>query len=125
MEETEKNIKKEVMIFPERLLNDDTVIYLLRELKKIPDITKITFHGPSYYRRTLEVDENSSFKLDVKVGRIWIEIENDAAIEAIRNAVDRVLLIPYMIDVGRYTKYRKTLTDYMQKNRGLDDIGSL
>ncbi len=125
MEEIDGNVRKEVMIFPERLLNDDTVIYLLRELKKIPNITKITFHGPSYYRRTLEVDEVTSFKLDVKVGRIWIEIDDDSAIKEIKEATDRVLMIPYILDVGRYTKYRKTLTDYMQKNRGLDDIGTL
>ncbi len=120
-----EKIKKEVLIFPERLLNDETVIYLLRELKKIRGITKITFHGPNYHQRILTVDEESSFKLNVKVGRIWIEIERDEIIPKIKEAADKTLLVPYLLDVGRYTKYNKTLTDYLQKNRGLDDIGRL
>jgi|GEM_PF-5688805 methyl coenzyme M reductase subunit D len=121
----EEKFRKEVLIFPERLLSDDTVVYFLRELKNVRGITKITFHGPTYYRRTLEVDEESSFKLDVKVGRIWIEIDDDEVIGKIKEVAERTLMVPYLIDVGRYTKYRKTLTDHLQKNRGLDDIGKL
>lgn len=124
----------EVMIFPNRLLSADTTERLMTQLKQIDHVNQITLHGeniPAIVNRgphkglPVEHSERRNIKygeteveLRLQVGRIYVEVDDvdsvQGVIEAMRPICDDILVHGYSIEVGRYSKYRPTLSDYMK-----------
>ena len=124
----------EVRIFTNRLLSADTTEKDLNELIKVDHIRQMNIHGQflpekvkmgphtgnpvNHPERKVIKFGNQEIELTNMVGQFFIELESDefvdTAVEAIREACDRTILHGYTLDVGRYSKYKPTLTDYMR-----------
>lgn len=115
--ETEPPYKLEVVVFPERLCSDETVIDFLEALKEIDGITQIILSGPRTYdlvKRKIKIGSSNEIILDIQVGKFFIEVEDSEIILPIRAAADRVFTFGYKIGAGRYNKYQKTTMDYVR-----------
>ena len=124
----------EVKIFTNRLLSADTTEKVLNELVKVEHIRQMNIHG-EYLPETVKSGPNKgipvnhpdrkSIKFGDKeivltnmVGSFFVEIESEEFVEEtvakIKEICDRTIVHGYTMDVGRYSKYKPTLTDYMR-----------
>jgi len=124
----------EIMIFPNRLLKAETTEKVLNALNDIPKVRQINIHGENLpatvtsgphkgipvnhpERRKIKVG-NQEMELTVMVGSFFVELEDydcvEETVELIRQKLDDLLPFGYNLEVGRYNKYRPTLTDYMK-----------
>jgi methyl-coenzyme M reductase subunit D len=102
----------DIEIFPHRLLSADTTEKLLNNLEEIednPDRRVITILGE-------EVD------LQVKTGRVLMEIEDEAVIEQVKIICEDHLPFGYNIHVGTFIRKQKTVTDDMKYGEAADEI---
>jgi methyl-coenzyme M reductase subunit D len=123
-------------IFPSRLLTVETAQKLLNELNKISGITRMVVYGPGLpkdnpqdlldgkfeaQKRYLNI-LGEQVELNVQVGRVWVEVEDIAVKDKIREACEKTLPFPFDINEGLYLRTRKTITDYVRKGGNVDDI---
>lgn len=123
-------------IFPSRLLTVETAQKLLNELNKISGITRMVVYGPGLpkddpqdlldgkygaQKRYLNI-LGEQVELAVQVGRVWVEVEDIAVKDKIREACEKTLPCPFDINEGLYLRTRKTITDYVRKGGNVDDI---
>lgn len=124
----------EVQVFSNRLLGADTTEKVLNALDKIPHIRQIQMTGenlskdigsgpakglPNNHseRKVIKVG-NREVELRYLVGAFYLELEVEdeetleAVVAAINEACEANMPHGFTIDVGRYSKYRKTLRDY-------------
>jgi len=124
----------EVQVFTNRLLNAETTENVLNALNDIENIRQINMTGESVSkvigngpakgmpnnheaRKTIKV-KGKDVELKYQVGAFYIELDvedEDAmnlVISKIKENCDKIITHGYSLNVGRYTKYRKTLTDY-------------
>jgi methyl-coenzyme M reductase subunit D len=124
----------EVEVFSNRLLSVETTEKVLNALDGIEGIRQINMTGESLPRTVNSgpnkgIENNHTERKIIKVagrdveirylvGAFYIElaVENeeqlDSAVEKIRKAVDPLLKFGYSLNVGRYMKFRDSLTDY-------------
>lgn len=127
----------EIRIMTERLLGADSTEKVLNALSTLDNIRQINVKGESLPARINSgpnkgIDNNHPERRKIKfggqeilltklVGDIYIElsVENEdmlnAAVEKIDRICKEVIPVGYTIDVGRYSKYRPTLTDYKKR----------
>jgi methyl-coenzyme M reductase subunit D len=124
----------EVKIFTDRLLSADTTEKVLNVLIKVKHIRQINICGETLpvkvksgphagipvnhpERKVIKFGENE-IELTKQVGGFYVELtaeaDVDAAVEEIRNVCDKVITVGYTLEVGRYSKYRPTLTDTLR-----------
>ncbi len=123
-------------IFPSRLLTVETAQKLLNELNKISGITRMVVYGPGLpkdnpqdlldgkfeaQKRYLNI-LGEQVELAVQVGRVWVEVEDIAVKDKIREACEKTLPFSFDINEGLYLRTRKTITDYVRKGGNVDDI---
>lgn len=124
----------EVSIMTNRLLSAETTEKVLNALSPIAHIRQINIVGESLpaeigngpgkglannhsERKTIKV-AGKDVELKHLVGSFYIElaVESDEqlenAVENIRVACDNSIPFGYTMDMGRYSKYRSSLTDY-------------
>jgi methyl-coenzyme M reductase subunit D len=133
------NEKKLVQIelFPQRVLNIETAQRLLNELNEIEGITRMVVFGPRLPKDNpddlLEGKYNVAEKkylnikgemveLTVQIGRLWIEINDMAAVEKIKAAGEKTLPFSFEMYEGVYIRTQKTVTDYARKGGKVDSI---
>lgn len=126
----------EVEVFSNRLLCVDTTEKVLNALNDIENIRQINMTGESLPKKINSgankgLDNNHSERKVIKVGGQDVEIrylvgafyieltvENeeqlDSAVEKIKMAVEPHLTFGYSVNVGRYSKFRDSLTDYKE-----------
>ena len=122
-----------------RLLNPETVEQLLNKFLNIQGIRRMVLNGPSLpavvpygpskglsnphvMRRSIKVG-NQDFVLQVHVGTILLELENQDVIPALRTACDEVFThFPYRLTKGRYMKTEPTLVDYAKYGPHADKL---
>lgn len=123
-------------IFPSRLLTVETAQNLLNELNKISGITRMVVYGPGLPKDTPQDLLDGKFEaqkrylnilgeqveLNVLVGRVWVEVEDIAVKDKIREACEKTLPFSFDINEGLYLRTRKTITDYVRKGGNVDDI---
>lgn len=127
----------QIEVFPQRVLNVETAQELLNELNEIPGITRMVVFGPRLPRDNPEDLLEGKFnvaekkylnikgeqvELTVQIGRLWIEINDTAAIGKIRAAGEKVLPFPFEMYEGVYIRTQKTVTDYARKGGKVDNI---
>ncbi len=122
----EKTIQ--VRIFPRRLLQPATAEKVLNEIDRVEGVMRMLINGKSLPRKVTcgpgtGADVNHpnrkvihvgdcAFELRIVVGEILVEVENDGAVERVREACERVLPFPFEFKQGHFIKRRPTLTDY-------------
>lgn len=132
-----KNRLMQVEIFPDRLLNPETAQALLSELNTIKGITRMVVYGPrlpkddpedllegrfdAREKKYLDI-KGEKIELTVQVGRIFVEMEDPAVKEKIKEACRKALPFQFEINEGLYIRTQKTLTDYVRKGGKVDDI---
>lgn len=134
---TDENGRMQVEIFPQRTLNVETAQKLLDELNEIPGVTRMVVYGPRLPKENpadlldgkygavetkyLNI-KGEKVELTVQIGRIWIEIDDEGAIDKIREAGEKALPFPFEMYEGVYIRTQKTVTDYARKGGNVDDI---
>ena len=130
-------ILPEIRIMSKRLLGADSTEKVLNALSALDNIRQINVKGESLpakinsgpnrgiannhpERRKLKFGEQEIL-LTKLVGDFYIELEVEnedmlnAAVEKIDSICKEVIPFGYTIDIGRYSKYRPTLTDYKKR----------
>ena len=124
----------EVKVFTNRLLSADTTEKVVNALIKLEHVRQINICGESLpltvksgphtgipvnhpERKVIKVD-GEDVELTKLVGGFYIELnaecDVDKVVEEIRKACDRTIKVGYSLEVGRYSKYRPTLTDTLR-----------
>ncbi len=122
----------EIQIFTERLLLADTTEVLLNRLHDVKNVRRITVQGEDLpaimkmgpgtggpvnhpERRVINV-AGEEVELTVQVGRVLVEIGDidfvPQALKDIEEVCKEVLPFGFNLEVGRYSKFRPTTSDY-------------
>jgi methyl-coenzyme M reductase subunit D len=127
----------EVLIFPSRLLKAETTEKLLNRVYEVPHVRQINIAGeglpavlgsgpgrglPNEHpeRRVITV-KGKEVELRLLVGRVFVEIDDidhlQQALEDIEKICIDLLPFGFNLEVGRYSKYKPTVTDYAKGKR--------
>jgi len=122
----------EIQIFTERLLLADTTEVLLNRLHDVKNVRRITVQGEDLpaimkmgpgtggpvnhpERRVINV-AGEEVELTVQVGRVLVEIGDidfvPQALKDVEEVCKEVLPFGFNLEVGRYSKFRPTTSDY-------------
>lgn len=119
----------DIEIFPHRLLNIDTAESLLNNLDGVDGIKRMIIQGPRLSpvsdedpdHRTIVVNGEEVI-IQVKPGRILIEIESEEVVDNIREVCEENIPFGYNIHMGRFIRKQKTVTDKMKYGAELEEI---
>ncbi|MGE4274451.1 MAG: methyl-coenzyme M reductase operon protein D [Candidatus Methanomethylophilaceae archaeon] len=124
----------EIKIFPNRLLKAETTEKLLSGIYSIPQVRQINVHGESLpatvksgpntglpvnhpERKTIRYGDQEVL-LTMLVGAVFIELKGyeavDETMDEVKKVCDEMLPFGYTLDVGRYSKFRPSLNDYLK-----------
>ena len=133
---TDKAIQ--VRVAPQRLLQPETAEKILNEIDGVDGVIRMLISGKNLPRkvtcgpgtgsdvnhpgmRVINVGD-CAFELHVIVGEIIVEVEDENAMEEVRNACGRALPFPFEFKRGHFIKKKPTLTDYGKYGfKGKDD----
>ena len=127
----------EVMVVPARLLSASTTEKLVNKIRKVRNVRQITVSGEDLPSKVswgpgkgLRIDHDErreinyggrEMELTVQVGRIFAEIDDidrvQKAVKEIEAICEEFLPFGFQLEVGRYSKYRPTVTDYKKRMR--------
>jgi methyl-coenzyme M reductase subunit D len=127
----------EVLIFPHRLLSADTTEKLLNRVYEVPHVRQINVSGEGlpakvtsgphaglpveHPQRKVITVKGKEVELTLQVGRIFVEIDDidnlQGALDEIEKICQEILTFGFNLEVGRYSKYRPTVTDYKKGKR--------
>jgi methyl-coenzyme M reductase subunit D len=121
----------DIEIFPHRLLGVDTTEKLLNDLEGISSVKRMVVHGPRLPpattnhpdRRNIDV-KGENIDLQVKTGRILLEIETEEAINDVKNVCEDILPFGFNVHIGTFIRYQKTVTDEIKYGDDLINIPS-
>jgi methyl-coenzyme M reductase subunit D len=127
----------QVEIIPYRYLMPETTQRLLSEIYNNGGIERIMVQGPNLPRavpygpgKGIPIDENrdllievggQAFELNVKVGRITLELENESYIKGLEAACERALPFSFQIKRGKFFHDRMTTSDYAKFGNKVED----
>jgi methyl-coenzyme M reductase subunit D len=118
----------QVEIFPQQMLMPDTAEQLLNGIDKVPGVIRILIQGLSLPRqvtwgpgtgtpvnhpdrRVINVS-GQAFELNIRVGRIQVEIEDRSVKDKIRKVAEDNLPFPFEFREGFSIRRKATLVDY-------------
>jgi methyl-coenzyme M reductase subunit D len=121
----------DIEIFPHRLLSADTTEKLLNKLSDVQGVKTMVVQGPKLPpkedkhpdRRTIKV-KDEELDLQVKTGRIFLEIEDENTIDGVKKVCRDILPFGFNIHVGTFIRKEKTVTDKLKYGEDLDKIPS-
>ncbi len=114
----------DIEIFPYRVLGSDTTERLLNKIESLDDVRRTVIHGPRFpkteetlpekYRERRVININGEdVILQVKTGRIFVELTMESTIDEIENICNEE--IPYGFDINqtktKYIRDQKTVSD--------------
>jgi methyl-coenzyme M reductase subunit D len=114
----------DIEIFPHRVLGSDTTEKLLNDLESIEDVRRTVIHGPRFpkteetlppqYRERRVINVNGEdVVLQVKTGRIFVELTLESTIKEIEEVCKKD--IPFGFDINQdrsnYIRKEKTVSD--------------
>jgi methyl-coenzyme M reductase subunit D len=119
----------DIEIFPHRLLSADTTEKVLKEFEKINGVKRIVLQGQRLSpeemndpdRKTITIN-GEDIDLQVKTGRILMEVENEETIENIRAICSNYFHFGFDINMGTFIRKQKTVTDKLKYGENLDQI---
>ncbi|MCX6651518.1 MAG: methyl-coenzyme M reductase operon protein D [Methanomassiliicoccales archaeon] len=124
----------EIKIFPERLLLADTTEVLLNKLYAVKNVRRINVQGEglpaimkagpgtggpvNHPERKMIKVKGEDLELTVLVGNIFVEICDidfvPQALKDIEVVCKDVLPFSFTLEVGRYSKFKRTVSDYQK-----------
>ena len=123
---TDKPIQ--VRIFPARLLQPATAEKVLNEIDQVEGVIRMLINGKNLPRKVTcgpgtGADVNHpdrkiihvggcAFELHIIVGEILVEVEDEKAVDCLKDACERALPFSFEFKRGHFIKRRPTLTDY-------------
>ncbi len=123
---TDKPIQ--VRIFPARLLQPATAEKVLNEIDQVEGVIRMLINGKNLPRKVTcgpgtgsDVNHpdrkiihvgGCAFELHIIVGEILVEVEDEKAVDCLRDACERALPFSFEFKRGHFIKRRPTLTDY-------------
>ena len=114
----------DIEIFPYRVLGSDTTERLLNKIESLDDVRRTVIHGPRFpkteetlpekYRERRVININGEdVILQVKTGRIFVELTMESTIDESENICNEE--IPYGFDINqtktKYIRDQKTVSD--------------
>jgi methyl-coenzyme M reductase subunit D len=118
----------DIEIFPHRLLSADTTESLLNALDEIEGVKKIVLQGqklPSDAgnpdRREINI-KGEVVDLQVKTGRVLMEIEDEETIDEVRLKCEDNLPFGFNVHVGTFIRKQKTVSDKIKYGEALENI---
>jgi methyl-coenzyme M reductase subunit D len=118
----------DIEIFPHRLLSADTTESLLNALDEIDSVKKIVLQGQRLPSNADNPDhriiniKGEEVDLQVKTGRIFMEIEDEETIEVVRQKCEENLSFGFNIHVGTFIRKQKTVSDKIKYGEALNNI---
>ena len=123
---TDKPIQ--VKVFPQRLLLPQTAEKVLNEIDQVKGVIRMLINGKNLPRKVTfgpgtgsDVNHpdrkiiyvgGCAFELHIIVGEIVVEVEDESAVEGLKNACERAFPFPFEFKRGHFIKRKPTLTDY-------------
>jgi methyl-coenzyme M reductase subunit D len=118
----------DIEIFPHRLLSADTTEKLLNSLEEVEGVKRMVIQG-----QRLPLDDNNPDRriitimgeevdLQVKTGRVLMEIEEEEVIEQVKTVCEDLLPFGYNIHIGTFIRKQKTVTDDIKYGEAVNDI---
>jgi len=119
----------DIEIFPHRLLSAETTEILLNNLDEIEGVKKIVLQGERLPpeeikhpdRRVITIS-GDKIDLQVKTGRVLMEIEDEQIIDDIKNVCEENLPFGFNLHVGTFIRKQKTVTDEIKYGASLSQI---
>ena len=120
----------DIEIFPHRLLTADTTERLLNNLDGIDGIKRMIIQGPrlppveegQHPDQRIIIVNGEEVMIQVKPGRILMEIESEEIIEDIKEVCEGELPFGYNIHMGHFIRAKKTVTDTLKYGEELEEI---
>ncbi|MDY9924578.1 methyl-coenzyme M reductase operon protein D [Methanobacterium sp.] len=118
----------DIEIFPHRLLSADTTEKLLNNLEELEGVKRMVIQGQRLPQDKENPDRRvitilgEEVDLQVKTGRVFMEIEEDDIIEQVKAICEDHLPFGYNIHVGTFIRKQKTVSDKMKYGNAVDDI---
>lgn len=118
----------DIEIFPHRLLSADTTESLLNALDEIEGVKKIVLQGqrlpsdpdnPDH--RVINI-KGEEVDLQIKTGRIFIEIDDEETIDTVRQKCEDNLSFGFNIHVGTFIRKQKTVSDKIKYGEALSEL---
>lgn len=114
----------DIEIFPNRVLGSNTTEKLLNDLESLEDVRRTVIHGPRFpkteealppqYRERRVININGEdVVLQVKTGRIFVEITLESTIDAIDEICNKHIPFGFSINQDRsnYIRKERTVSD--------------
>lgn len=119
----------DIEVFPNRILGAETTEKILRDLDKIDGIKRTVLQGQRLPpvemghpdRRTITV-KHQEIDLQVKTGRILMEIEDESVIDEVKAACKPYLPFGFHVYVGKFIRHEKTVTDKIKFGDALEEL---
>lgn len=119
----------DIEIFPHRYLSADRTEKLLKDLEEIEGVKRMVLQGQRLPptesghpdRRIIRVN-GEEIDLQVKTGRVLMEIEDEEILDEIRNICENLLPFGFNIHIGTYIRKQRTVTDKLKYGENLDKI---
>lgn len=125
----------EIMVMPSRLLSAETSEKLINRIYEVKHVRQVTCQGEGLPEKItqgpaagLPVNHPERKKIKVKgketelrilVGRVFVEIDDidnvKEALTSIEAICEELLPFGFDLEVGRYSKFKPTVTDYAKK----------
>jgi methyl-coenzyme M reductase subunit D len=119
----------DIEIFPHRYLRADTTENLLKGLDEIGGVKRMVLQGQrlppaesGHPDRRIITLKGQEIDLQVKTGRILMEIEAEPVIDEVRDVCENHLPFGFNIHVGTYIRRQKTVTDKLKYGEKLGEI---
>ena len=119
----------DIEIFPHRYLSADTTENLLKDLDEIEGVKRMILQGQrlppaekGHPDRRIITLNGEEIELQVKTGRVLMEIEEEAVIEEVRDVCENHLPFGFNIHAGTYIRKQKTVSDTLKYGETLDEV---
>lgn len=119
----------DIEIFPHRYLSADTTENLLKDLDEIEGVKRMVLQGQrlppaesGHPDRRIITFKGQEIDLQVKTGRVLMEIEEEAVIDEVRDVCENHLPFGFNIHVGTYIRKQKTVSDTLKYGETLDEV---
>ena len=119
----------DIEIFPHRYLRADTTENLLKDLDKIEGVKRMVLQGQrlppaesGHPDRRIIILKGQEIDLQVKTGRVLMEIKEEAVIDKVRKVCENHLPFGFNIHVGTYIRKQKTVSDTLKYGETLSEV---
>jgi methyl-coenzyme M reductase subunit D len=119
----------DIEIFPHRYLSADTTENLLKDLDGIEGVKRMVLQGQrlppaegGHPDRRIIILKGQEIDLQVKTGRVLMEIGEESVIDEVRDVCENHLPFGFNINVGTYIRKQKTVSDTLKYGETLGEV---